>query len=52
MTNIEILEEDIEKTKKTEFEQKLAEKKYKNLLEKKQQMEQEAEKKRAKKTKY
>ena len=52
MTNIEILEEEIEQTKNEEFQQKLAEKKYKNLLEKKLQMENDAEKKRLKKIKY
>ena len=52
MTNIEILEEEIENTKNEEFKQKIAEKKYKNLLEKKVQMENEAERKRIKKSKY
>ena len=51
MTNIEILEEEIEITKNEEFQQKLAEKKYKNMLEKKLKMDQEAEKKRLKKSK-
>lgn len=52
MTNIEILEEEIEQAKNEEFQQKLNEKKYKNILEKKQQFEMEQEKKRIKKNKH
>lgn len=51
MTNIEILEEEIEFTKNEEFQQKLAEKKYRNMLEKKQKLDEEAEKKRNRKAK-
>ena len=45
MTNIEVLEEEIERAKHLEFQQKLNEKRYQNMLEKKQKQDKEKEKK-------